>query len=102
MAEVDVSIIGVRDVGSLVLGIPTGNDGAVPLIDSQVGVASSVVVFKALNWLIVLREGKRGFVPGVNPHALFPSLMVRKGEGVHNITLYNPNLRELHNIKTQL
>jgi hypothetical protein len=66
----------------LVLGLPTGNYGAVPLIDSRVWVAKSVVVFKALNWLIVLTEGKRVFVPGLNPPALFPSLMVKKGEGV--------------------
>lgn len=32
---------------------PYRYDGAVPSIDSRMGVASSVVICKALNWLIV-------------------------------------------------
>lgn len=34
------------DVGSLVLGLPAGNDGVVSLIDSRVGIAESVVVLR--------------------------------------------------------
>lgn len=67
VAEADIPIIGVGHVGSLVLGLPTNNDGIVPLIDSQVGVVNSLVVSQALNWSVVLRKGKRVFAPTLNP-----------------------------------
>lgn len=47
----------------LVQGLSTGNVGVVSLIDSWLGVAGNMVVFEALSWLIVLRQGKRVFIP---------------------------------------
>lgn len=80
-----VSDFGVGDVGSSVLGLSICNVGVVSLIETWVGVASNMVVSEALRWLMVLREGKRAFVLGLIPGALFPPLTLRKGEGAGEI-----------------
>jgi hypothetical protein len=80
-----VSDFGVGDVGSSVLGLSICNVGVVSLIETWVVVAGNMVVYEALRWSMVMRKGKRAFVPGLIPGALFPPCSLRKGEGAGEI-----------------
>lgn len=64
------------------LGLTTSTDGDAPLLEYRVGGAGHADVLEDLSWSIILREGKRVLVPGLNPWAFFPSLVCRReGEG---------------------
>lgn len=84
VVEVNIFVLDVRDSKLSSVGLPSGN-GVVSFLDSWVDGANHGALTKNMGWSIVLREGKRVFVPGLEHEAFFLRIAWRKGWGVCSV-----------------